>query len=397
MICPHCGEDMLQNALMSSVRTGRITCPHCGEKTGITASEAKGNEKGIEWDDKDFPVVEWDETFTPMDKKEADESRKEAKDKIEEFFDEEQEEAEKEGKKKRGKDSDPDATYADDVEKARKGTEEARAEFDRIKKGGDEAPEIKGEFIPLTDVEDTTRYRDPGFKRDMSKRLKTWRTGAKAETAKSGRRVSPRAFVAREKEPFRRLRRKSVKGKKYLFVLDFSDSISYHGSCETEYKKAIINTLEALDEIGAKTAVFGFGSFDIGGTRAEGHFKVKDFKEARWRPVHAQKVAGVRPGGNTPTSEAYSKLRRYIRKEKPEYVITLTDGEANDRLGVKNMNGELGKHTRMVAFGIAADGKVEEQMKAYLDAVKYDRSFTVTRDNIGEIPKQLIDMIAPEE
>jgi len=461
MLCPNCGKDMLQNALMNTaigkVRTGKVTCPHCGEKSEIAVQEGgegKGKGKGVpipipgggsgggqgddgdkgddgdEGDDdgegggqgddddgpqgpktfpiieddddgpqgpKTFPIIEWDETFTPMTKKEAEKLKKEAEEKIEEFFDKEKEKAEKAGRTKRGKKAKPGDTYAEDIEKAREGTEEAKAEFERIEKGND-PPELQGEFIPLTDVEDVTPYKDSTFRGEMRKRLKAWRVGAKAEKAKTGRRISPIGYVTGAKKPFRRARRKSVKGKKYLFVLDFSQSIR---SQEKEYKTAIINVMEALDEIGAKTAVFGFGGFEIGGDRQQGHFKVKDFREASWRPVHAQKVAGVSANLNhTPTATAYKKLEKYIRKERPEYVITLTDGGANENhvatdvyLGMVNrMNEKLGRYTRMVAFGIGN----ESAMQGYFDHVKYDQTFTVDSRDIHLIPRRLIEMIAPE-
>lgn len=63
---------------------------------------------------------------------------------------------------------------------------------------------------------------------------------------------------------------------------------------------------------------------------------------------------------------------------------------------VENMNGKLKRRTRMVAFGVAEDQPDEDQMQKYFDSVGYDGTFTVTRDRVRDIPRQLVKLIAPE-
>ncbi|MBC8223560.1 VWA domain-containing protein [Candidatus Bathyarchaeota archaeon] len=378
--------------------------PDAGSGSGADEDDDEDDEalEGIEDEDddepKDIPHIDWDETFrAPNDPELAKKAKKDVDKKMDEFFDKEREDAEKAGRIKRGDgDTDPSETYVDDIEKAIKGTEDSRSEFESIQKGGDEPSELAGMFTPLSDLAPTGPYVDSKFKREMDKRLKAWRTGLSKKYDKTGHMLDVDSLIRtkgqKKPKPFVKIQRRSVKGKKYLFVLDFSGSIS---GVQEEYKKAIINTMEALDTIGAKTAVFGFGGFDVAGSRTTGGFKVKTFEERRWRPVHASKVAGVHAAGMTPTGNTYARLEKYIKKNRPQYVITLTDGEANSTTAVADMNKQLKKHTKMVAFGIAGSEHEEERMKRYFDDVDYRKSFTVSTDEINKLPGKLVNMIAP--
>ena len=378
--------------------------PDVGSGSGADEDDDEDDEalEGIEDEDdglgKDIPHIDWDETFrAPTDPELAKKAKKDVDKQMEEFFDKEREDAEKAGRIERGDgDTDPGETYVEDIENAIKGTEDSRSEFESIQKGGDEPSELAGMFTPLSDLSPTGPYVDSKFKREMDKRLKAWRTGLSKKHGETGHMLDVDSLIRtkgqKKPKPFVKIQRRNVKGKKYLFVLDFSGSIS---NVQEEYKRAIINTMEALDTIGAKTAVFGFGGFNAAGSRTVGGFKVKTFEERRWRPVHASKVAGVTAAGNTPTGETYARLERYIKKNRPEYVITLTDGEANSTPAVADMNKQLKKHTKMVAFGIAGDQLEAGRIKRYFDDVDYRKSFTVSKDEIHKLPGKLVNMIAP--
>ena len=435
MICEHCGENMLGRAdrsdlgqrMLRSVSTGKthkgtMSCPHCGGKNRIAVQEGEGGEGGdgsggipgpgggesvaggggnpLEDEDGniDIPHIDWDETFrAPKNPELAQKAKDEVEKKINEFFEKERKDAEENGRIKREDgDNDPHKTYVEDVEAAIKGTEDSRSEFDSIQRGGNEPSELKGMFSPLSDLAPVGPYLDSKFKKDMNKRLKTWRTGLSRKHETSGHALDVGAYINtkghKKPKPFVRYNRRNVKGKKYLFVLDFSGSTS---RVQNDYKKAIINTMEALDTIGAKVAVFGFGTFETAGMRTGGGFKVKTFEEGPWRGVHASKLAGVSSGGGTPTGPTYARLEKYIKKNRPQYTITLTDGSADSPDAVEVMNKKLKRHTKMVAFGIAGSEQYADTMKGYFDNVNYRKSFTVT--DVKDIPKKLVDMIAPPE
>ena len=346
----------------------------------------------------DLPDVEdWDETFRPPTKDELPKPTKSRVEKdIKEYFKELEREARKKGRIKRPDgDVKPDEIYVDDVEKAKTGSADVKAEYEAITGGGRgvEDPALTG-FMPVTGSSSAAKYEDPKFKRKMAERLREWRRGFRAAPSKTGASFNVDAWLYTEgKRPFVSVKRRSVRGGKYLFVVDFSGSIRPY---EEEYKKALINALEALQGIGAQIAVFGFGGLKVGRSSYSGLFTLKRFEEGPWRRGHSSRLAGgVEADGGTPMAKAYKRLEAYINRHRPEYVITVTDG-APDNIGLtKEMIEKLGRKTEMVAFGIANEESTAKMMRWNLKSLGYRRSFVVT--DLDRLPGKLVDLIAPRE
>ena len=344
----------------------------------------------------DLPDVEdWDETFRPPREGEPKPTKSRVEKDIKEYFKELEREARKKGRIKRPDGAvKPDEIYVDDVEKARTGSADVKAEYEAITGGrGIEDPALTG-FMPVAGSGSTAKYEDPRFKRKMAERLKEWRRGFRAAPSKTGVSFNVDAWLYTEgKRPFISVKRRSVRGGKYLFVLDFSGSIKPY---EEKYKKALINALEALQGIGAQIAVFGFGGLTVGRASYSGLFALKRFEEGPWRRGHSSRLAGgVVAAGGTPMSKAYRRLEAYINRHRPEYVITVTDG-APDNIGLtKEMIEKLKRKTEMVAFGIANDESKAKIMRWNLKNLGYRRSFVVT--DLDRLPGKLVDLIAPKD
>jgi hypothetical protein len=324
--------------------------------------------------------------------------------------------AEEQGKKDRkdGEDQDPAEIYAEDVEQAlNKEDAQARNEFEQFTSGKQLEKGMES-FAPVVEGESIAQYLDPVFKRKMNNKLREWRTGRSREVSEKSGRVSPRAIRrTRGKKPYVKKARKSVKGEKYLFVVDFSGSIS---GMDQNYKKALINTLETLNSIKAKQAVVGFGGLKTERGPLQGHFKIKSFEEGNWNATHATKLAAMKPEGDTPTHRAYQNLTRYVQRHKPDKIITVTDG-APDSIdatneAIKRLR-NISRRSKFVAFGVIPKAGTEiklpwetyvvteqdekhatEHLTASLKQQDYDDSFL--EKEIDKLPERIINLIAPE-
>jgi len=358
MVCPHCGKEMFQT----------LTCPHCGYKLEMEKKAGKGEVKPSMEDEAEF--------------------------------------------------------YVDDVDKAREGSKHVVEEFKNIQSGrGFELPEgLSTEWMPVADVKPTSPYSDPKFSNEMRLRMKDWRTGRKMEIEKTGQLVNVPAYVSTHGEKsFSRLTRKTVKGEKYLFVLDFSGSMMGR---QNEYKKAVINSLETLDGVGAKVAVFSFASTEdpekalagkVSGPdfrRSQGFYRVKTFEQGKWKPSDSGRVASLYAGYEcTPTARTYAELETYVKKHKPDIMVTITDGVPDEFARTAEQVQKLKRHTRMVAYGIATKADDKYRQNNPSDAEKYDREkmeimnqdlqglgyhrhFVV--NDVRDIPRRLVDLIAPK-
>lgn len=341
---------------------------------------------------------DWETTFTQGF---ADNQRRQAgqtsgqqqrqiREDMEQFFKKAKKDAEKAGRKSRetSKGKGAGDYFADDVEQAEKGDAQVVAEFQKIKKGAlfKRPKDLSTRWQPIADINPTGPYKDARFRRDMQTKLRDWKLGRKMQIAKTGQLVSVYGYVATGgKKPFRRITRQTVKGQKYLFVLDFSGSI---GHMAEAYKKALINTMETLDAIKAKIAVFAFG----GGPEGRGFYRVKTFEKPKWKLGDSGRLATLSSTGGTPLSTAYRELQIYIKKHKPDATVSVTDGGPDDPAATQEQIKKLKKHTRMVAFGIA-NPTTMTQMDDMLRELRFHKHFVV--DEVSKIPPKLVDMIAP--
>lgn len=274
----------------------------------------------------------------------------------------------------------------EDIEKARKGSEDVNEEFEK-------AQQIKVDkttpmFKPIIGAGPASSYRDQAFIQKMRTAMKDWKTGYVETPQKYGTKLKVKQYIkTKGKYPFVTRIRKSAKGRKILFVADFSGSVE---PFQEQYKKALVSALEVLDSIGVKTALFGFG----GEPGPKFFFKIKKFEDPKWTLNHASKVAALQGSGLTPTAEAYMGLENYIKMHRPDMVVTLTDGEPNREEATKQMIKRLRRYTKMVAFGIGDPTNVH-LMEHKLKALGYDKTFAVSTSQMSKLPKKLVDLMAP--
>jgi len=332
----------------------------------------------------------WDDTFTENYARDRQVNKQKVEKDMEEYFDETEKEARKEEKKgKKGVEEKPEKKEptkitVEDVEKARKGSEQVVKEYQQAKRV--EVDQLTPMFAPVATAVSPSEYRDQKFITEMNAALKEWKTGRKEIVGRSGARLSIPHYIRHREEPFITRIRKSARGRKILVIADFGSMESQ----QEEYKKAIVSSMEVLNGIGSKTALYGFG-----GEKGSGgwfFFKVKRFEEPRWTPNH--KTAALEAEYPcTPTDKVYRGLLPYIRKHRPDVTITITDGAPDNSEETERMVKQLKKHTRMVAFGIGTNEAEARRMGARLKRFGYHKVFAV--DDVNKIPRRLVNLIAP--
>ena len=292
-------------------------------------------------------------------------------------------------KERKEKKTGPLNVTPEDVEKARSGSSEIDEEFEKAQRI--KVDKTTPKFKPVIGAGPASNYRDQAFIRGMRTAMKDWRAGYVETPQKSGSRLKVKQYVkTKGRYPFVKRIRKSAKGRKILFVADFSGSVR---PFQEEYKKALVSALEVLDSIGVKTALFGFGGERSGVQNF--FFKIKKFEDPKWTVNHASKVAALEADGFTPTAEAYEGLEKYVRMHRPDLVVTLTDGDPDSRAATKRMVKQLKRYTRMVAFGIGETREDAEDMERKLRYLEYDKTFAISTGEMNKLPKKLVDLIAP--
>jgi hypothetical protein len=239
-------------------------------------------------------------------------------------------------------------------------------------------------FGPIASAVSPGQYRDQKFITAMNAALKEWKVGRKEVVVSRGARLSVPHYVRYKEEPFVTRIKKSARGRKILVIADFSGSMK---SQEDEYKKAIVSSMEILDGVGSKTALFGFGG-EKGGSNMF-FFKLKRFEEPKWKPAHSARTAALEASyPSTPTGRTYSALEAYIKKHRPDVTLTITDGSPDNPVETGRAVKRIKRDTRMVAFGIGGSG-MERRLKEF----GYHDTFAV--ESVDRIPRRLVSLIAP--
>jgi len=327
----------------------------------------------------------WDDTFNPKYVENQGKTKGNVAKDVEEYF----KEAEKKAKKvKPGEETEHGEVTVGDVERARKGAVEVHEEYRNAKKGEMQPPELSGWVKPAS-RQPPSPYRDDKFISQMQTQLRFWRQGYVEVVGKSGARFSVPDYIRTQmNEPFATRIKKSAKGRKLLVLADLSGSMLQK---QDEYKKALISTMEVLDGIGVKTALFTFGEDPAQGN---GFYMVKAFEEPKWTGTHAAKLAALRAGYPcTPTDQAYRALKNYIKKHRPHVTVTVTDGEPDSVQATAAEVKELKKDTEMVAYGIAENAYDKTHMENSLKKLGYHSSFAVS--DVHEIPPKFVKLVAP--
>lgn len=345
---------------------------------------------------------DWEDTFTEEYTRQQGAKPEDVEEGMEEFFDEAEKEAEakeKTGKKEGAPSGEGEGEEEEEeeeeipkfsseaIKKAREGSDQVEKEYEQAQAG--DVDELTPLFLPVASTVPPETFRDKKFIDKMNTALREWRTGRKEVVGERGARLSVPHYIRHKEEPFVTRIKKSARGRKILVIADFSGSMRPR---EDDYKRALISSLEVLDGIGSKTALFGFGG-EVNDMYSQFLFKVKRFEEPRWRPDHSAKTAAL--GANypsTPTGAAYEALADYVKRHRPDVTVTITDGEPSDPEGTTEAVRKLKQHTRMVAFGIATD-EPAAKMEADLKGFDYHRVFSV--DSVNEIPRKLVGLLAP--
>jgi len=327
----------------------------------------------------------WEDTFTAEYARHSGKSRDEIEKEMDEWFKEKEKEAKKESREK-GKVEAGEVTRSD-VEQARKGTTEARNEYEQIQRQQPLDPALI-HWSPAASQMSPNEFRDAKFIQAMNTYLQSWRTGFIRKVGETGASFSVKEYIRNKDEPFVTRLKRSAKGKKILILTDFSISME---DKEEDYKKALISALEVLDSIGSNVAVFAFA---VDPAQGQGFYKIKTFEEPKLKNTHLAKLAALRaayPG--TPTDHAYKALVNYVARSKPEVFVTVTDGEPGDKDATKEMVNMLKRHTRMVAFGIPAvpNEQARRQMENSLKSFNYNKVFAVT--HLHQIPPKLVNLL----
>jgi hypothetical protein len=284
---------------------------------------------------------------------------------------------------------------AQDYREAREGDLNEKEEYKAVRDAPtrqDLHPDLSV-FAPIPSQGYTGDLEDPAFQRKMKDKMRDWIRGKKTMHPDEGMRFDPtlHARTAGEKN-FTEVLKKNVKGQKYMFVLDFSGSMSPR---EKEYKKVLANTFQVIDSIGGKLAIFGFGGIEVKkDEHTEGYFKVKTFEEQRWQRQHMKRLASVYAEyGSTPLDVCYSRAEKYMTRQKPDMVITITDGAPDNSRVVSQQLRDYKRRlrgTRFVGFGIG-----DEYMAQRLKDLGYDKSLST--EDLSKLPEKIVNLIAPPE
>lgn len=187
------------------------------------------------------------------------------------------------------------------------------------------------------------------------------------------------------RKPFIDEERVRMGGLKVMIILDFSGSIT---SLEVKYKKAVVALAEALNFIKAKFAVYAFSEVRPLVTAV---WQIKGFGE-KWDRGKSRRLAQIYPKGGTPLDEVYMRLRSVIGAERPDVVITLTDGRPDDPEEAMKVISILKRETRMVAVAIGDDPEDASYTARLLNELGYHRSIAVS--NLSELPRRILWLLS---
>lgn len=239
-----------------------------------------------------------------------------------------------------------------------------------------------GISIPSSTNVDETRIYDEDLISNLKAKFKEWKTGWKEQHVIAGDEFDEETYMEGHK-PFLTDQKISIKTK-IVILLDHSSSIANE---ELQYKKATLALCEVLSFLKVKFTVYAFNTEQKQVTC----WLVKP-ENVKWNNVAAKRLAQIKANGGTPLAEVYSIMFPGLRSKKPDFFLTLTDGEPSDPDAVRSMVTSfklLG--IRMVAIGVGPDTTAATIIANNLKHLGYESTLAVSR--LNDIPNRVLNVL----
>lgn len=225
------------------------------------------------------------------------------------------------------------------------------------------------------------------YNHDLIKRVKNvfreWKPSWKEIHDKTGEEIDIDNYIEGFSKTFITDRRISIRSK-VAILLDHSSSIQ---DVEDEYKQATIALCEGLQYLGIKFAVYAFNTEQ----RQVRCWLIKHYN-TRWSYICAKRLAQIKASGGTPLAEIYKIMQPALNIFKPDYFITLTDGEPSDYDAVKMIVASFRKmNIYMLALGFGKNIDDAINIGHNLSYLNYDKTVSVSR--LQDIPKKVIHLL----
>lgn len=248
---------------------------------------------------------------------------------------------------------------------------------------GYESLENFGLAVPdRMDVDETAIY-DIDLIQKVKAAFREWKTGWVERHDERGDELDVETFVEALPKPFLHDVKLSIKTR-VAILLDHSSSIA---DVELEYKRATVALCEALSYLGIKFAVYAFSTDN----RQVKCWVVKP-PNTKWSVVSARRLVQIKASGGTPLAEVYGLLQPVMSSFKPDFLVTLTDGEPSDFDAVRSMVLSYRKAgIRMVAIGVGRNLNDSVGIGHNLKYLNYERAISVSR--LQDMPKRVIKLL----
>ena len=237
---------------------------------------------------------------------------------------------------------------------------------------------------PLTDVDESTIYDHELIAR-LKMRFRDWKSRWSETHASSGDELDVEAHIesGSAQGAFVRDERREIHAD-VMMLLDHSSSIA---SSQSEYKKAALALCEVLALLRARFSVYAFST----SAKSVVCWEIKRAAQ-RWDVPCARRLAQIEANGSTPLAEVYGTMARVIAIERPQTLLTMTDGEPSNAGAVReSVIAARSAGTRMCALGLGPDVVRATAIAANLRGLGYERVLAVSR--LGDIPGKVIGVL----
>jgi len=239
-----------------------------------------------------------------------------------------------------------------------------------------------GVQIPtVTNVDETVIY-DMSLINNLKTKFKELKSGWKEQHFNSGDEFDVENYIEGN-EPFFIDVKKSIKTK-IVILLDHSSSIA---SDALEYKKATLALCEVLSFLKVKFAVYAFSTEN----RLVVCWSIKP-DNIKWNRIAAKRLAQIIANGSTPLAEIYDKMFPILQSKRPDFFLTLTDGEPSDPGAVRNMTKSLKRlGICMIAMGLGPNMIRATTIANNLRHLGYEKTIAVSK--LHDIPSKVIRIL----